>query len=135
MHKLKIEFSKFTVIGAANFIFTFLLFYLLVKIIHINHLISLVIVSLLGMILTYTANYMWVFKPAENLEFRERLVKYILAGLLSITLNLAVLDWIVRSTGFDPFLVQFGLIPMIVVFNFSTAKFWSLKSPNHDNLT
>lgn len=127
MHKLKIEFSKFTVVGAINFVFTFILFFWLVKIIDFNYLLALIVVSLLGMILTYSLNHVWVFKPEEKLAFRGRLVKYILAGALSIALNVAVLKYLVECTGFDPFYVQMALIPFIVVFNFSTAKFWSLR--------
>lgn len=128
MHKLKIEFSKFTVVGAVNFVFTFVLYYLAVKIIQWNYLISLVAVSLLGMVLTYSLNHVWVFMPEQELAFRGRLFKYILAGLLSISLNLVVLGYIVERTGFDPFYVQTALIPFIVIFNFSTAKYWSLRS-------
>lgn len=127
MHKLRIEFSKFTVVGAANFAFTFVLYYLSVKIIKWDYLISLVVVSLLGMILTYSVNHAWVFKPEQKLAFRDRLFKYILAGSLSISLNLIALGCIVERTGFDPFYVQTALIPFIVVFNFSTAKYWSLR--------
>jgi len=131
MHKLKIEFSKFTVVGAINFVFTLVLYYFLVKVIQVNYLISLVVVSLLGMVLTYIFNYVWVFKPEKNLEFKDRLYKYILAGLISITLNIIILDYIVSRSDFDPFYVQLGLIPLIVVFNFSTAKYWSLRG-SHD---
>ena len=127
MHKLKIEFSKFTVVGAVNFVFTLVLFYLLVKVIQINYLISLVAVSLMGMVLTYSLNHTWVFKPEDKLTFRGRLLKYILAGLLSIALNLVALSYIVEHTGFDPFYVQTALIPFIVIFNFVTSKFWSLR--------
>lgn len=127
MNRLKIEFSKFTIVGAINFLFTFVLFFLLVKILQTNYSISLVVVSLLGMFITYYLNYVWVFKPEQKLAFKGRLLKYIFAGILSISLNTMVLAYIVESTGYDPFYVQFALIPFIVVFNFSTAKFWSLK--------
>ncbi len=127
MNKLKIEFSKFTVVGAINFIFTFIMFYALVKVALLNYLIALVVTSLLGMILTYSLNYIWVFKPEQDLAFRGRLFKYVSSGFLSIALNMLTLRYIVGRTGFDPFYVQFALIPFIVIFNFSTAKFWSLK--------
>jgi putative flippase GtrA len=127
MHKLRMEFSKFTVVGAVNFVFTFILFYLLVKVIQWNYLVSLLAVSLLGMVLTYSLNHAWVFLPEQKLVFRERLFKYILAGMLSISLNLVALDYIVEGTGFDPFNVQIALIPFIVAFNFATAKYWSLR--------
>jgi len=42
-------------------------------------------------------------------------------------LNMLVLSLIVEHSNFDPFFVQMGLIPLIVLFNFSTAKFWSLR--------
>ena|SRR3972149_2142421 len=127
MHNLKIEFSKFTVVGAVNFIFTFVLFYLIVKVLRVNYLIAIVAVSLLGMILTYSLNHVWVFKPEQNLAFKGRLLKYIYAGFLSISLNAVALGYIVEHTEFDPIYVQFALIPFIVVFNFSTAKYWSLR--------
>lgn len=131
MHRLKIEFSKFTVVGAVNFVFTLVLFYLLVKVLRVNYLIALVAVSLLGMFLTYTLNHVWVFKLEQELAFKGRLFKYILAGLLSVSLNVVVLGYIVEHTDFDPFYVQLALIPFIVVFNFSTAKYWSLR-PSSD---
>jgi len=124
---LKIELSKFTIVGGINFIFTFILFYILVKEVKINYLFALVVVSLLGMIMTYTLNYVWVFKTEEELKFSGRLLKYILAGFLSISLNAIILKYIVECTKSDPFYVQLALIPLIVIFNFSTAKFWSLR--------
>lgn len=127
MHKLRIEFSKFTVVGAINFIFTLIMFFWLVKIMKLHYLISLVTVSLLGMLLTYSLNHVWVFKPAEKLEFRSHLVKYIFAGIFSIALNVAALNYLVNRTEYDPFYIQIALIPFIVIINFSTAKFWSLK--------
>lgn len=130
MHKLKVELSKFTVVGALNFLFTFVLFYLFVKVIEVNYLVSLVTVSLLGMVITYSANYVWVFKTESKLLYSGRLIKYVLAGMASISLNVVVLKYIVDRTGYDPFYVQAALIPMIVIFNFSTAKFWSLKPTN-----
>ena len=127
MNRLKVEFSKFTLVGSVNFIFTFVLFYFFVRVIQINYLAALVAVSLLGMILTYSLNHIWVFKPDQKLAFRGRLLKYILSGFLSISLNVWILDYVVSRTGFDPFYVQMALIPLIVIFNFSTAKYWSLR--------
>jgi putative flippase GtrA len=130
MHKLKIEFTKFTVVGAFNFALTFLVFVILLKILGIHYIISLTIAAVLGIIFTYTFNFLWVFKPEEKLHFRHRFVKYSIASLISLILNLITLRYIVESTGIDPFYVQSALIPFIVIFNFSTAKFWSLHPAN-----
>jgi putative flippase GtrA len=124
---IKLEFSKFTLVGGVNFVFTFILFYLCVRIFEINYLISLILVSLLGMVLTYYLNHSWVFKPEDKFAFKTRFWKYLFSGFLSIGLNVLALHYAVTKTGFDPFYVQIALIPLIVVFNFSTAKFWSLR--------
>lgn len=127
MHKLSVEFSKFTVVGVLNFVFTFVLFYISVKVLSINYLIALMAVSLLGMLFTYSLNYLWVFKPEQKISFKGRLLRYILSGMLSISLNLWLLEYLVVRTKFDPFYVQTALIPLIVIFNFCTSKFWSLR--------
>ena len=134
MQRLRIEFSKFTVVGAANFIFTLALFYLLVEVLRANYLIALVVVSLLGMILTYSLNHVWVFKPEQTLAFRRRLLKYLLAGFVSVSLNAVALAYLVEHTNSDPFYVQLALIPFIVVFNFCTAKYWSLRARSHHSI-
>lgn len=127
MHKLKIEFSKFTMVGAINFVFTLVMFFWLVKIVEFNYLSSLILVSFLGMVLTYSLNYIWVFKPEKKFEMRGRFIKYLLSGSLSIALNVLTLKYLVDQTGYDPFYLQMALIPFIVVVNFSAAKYWSLR--------
>ena len=130
MSKLKLEITKFTIVGAINFVLTFVMFFTLVKIIEVNYLVSLVVASAVGVVFTYIFNFVWVFKPEQKLLFRERFIKYFLASLLSIALNVLILKYIVERTGFDPFYVQIALIPLIVIFNFSSAKYWSLRPVN-----
>ena len=127
---LTFEFSKFTLVGGVNFVFTFILFYACLRVFDLNYIFSLVVVSVLGMVLTYYLNHSWVFKPEENVSFKSRFAKYLLSGFLSIGLNVLALHTLVSKTGFDPFYIQIALIPFIVAFNFSTAKFWSLRRNN-----
>ena len=42
-------------------------------------------------------------------------------------LNMLALNFVVEWGNYDPFYVQMALIPFIVAFNFSTAKYWSLR--------
>lgn len=128
MHKFKIEVTKFTIVGAANFVLTLVIFTTMLKILNFNYLISLATASIIGVFFSYSLNYSWVFKPEEKIQFRSRFLKFLLASVLSLVLNMLVLKYIVERTGFDPFFVQIALIPFIVVFNFSTAKYWSLRS-------
>jgi putative flippase GtrA len=127
MHKFKIEATKFTLVGAANFALTFIVFTAMVKICGVNYLLSLVAAWVVGMIFSYVLNFAWVFKPEQKIQFSTRFLRFFVVSVLSIALNLLALSYIVDRTDFDPFYVQIALIPFIVVFNFSTAKYWSLR--------
>jgi len=121
------EFSRFLVVGGINFVFTFLVFVTSLKVLGISYIIALILASVLGNILTYTLNFIWVFKPEERLNFRHRFVKYMISNLGSLCFNIVALAALVELGGFDPFWSQVALIPFIIVFNFSTAKWWSLR--------
>lgn len=123
-----IEAFRFLVVGGANFVLTFVVFYSLLKVVGIDYLVALFVSWAVGMAFSYVLNFTWVFRPEEKLQFKARLAKYFTANLVSILLNMLTLRIIVDATGYDPFWVQCALIPLIVVFNYSTAKFWSLKA-------
>lgn len=127
MHRFKIEATKFTLVGAANFVLTFIVFTVMLKVLDVNYLLSLVAAWIVGMVFSYISNFLWVFKPEQKVQFRARFVKFTLASVLSIALNMLALRYIIGRTGFDPFYVQMVLIPFVVIFNFSTAKYWSLR--------
>lgn len=127
MSRGKIEFSKFTIVGGINFLFTFVLFYLFVRIWQLNYVFALVAVSLIGMLLTYYLNRVWTFQLDGRKDHASRLFKYVVSGLASIALNAIALRYIVEKSQFDPFYVQIALIPFVIVLNFSMAKFWSLR--------
>lgn len=99
----------------------------MLKVLSVNYLLSLIAAWFVGMLFSYVLNFAWVFKPEQKIQFRDRFVRFFLASVLSIALNLLVLSYIVERTNLDSFYVQTALIPFIVIFNFSTAKFWSLK--------
>ena len=70
MKKIKIELSKFTLVGAANFMLTFIIFTSMVKVFQINYAISLIAASITGVLFTYILNYRFVFKPEKKIKFK-----------------------------------------------------------------
>jgi len=96
----------------------------------VNYVLSLGATWVVGMLFSYVLNFAWVFKPEQKIQFRTRFVRFFLASALSIALNILALSYIVERTDFDPFYVQMALMPFIVIFNFSTAKLWSLRPMN-----
>jgi putative flippase GtrA len=127
MHKLKLEITKFTLVGAANFILTFIVFTTMLKVMSLDYLLSLAAAWFVGMCFSYALNFSWVFKLEQKIQFKDRFFKFFLASLGSIVLNMLLLSYVVERTGLDPFYVQMALIPLVVIFNFSTAKYWSLR--------
>lgn len=134
MQQLKIEATKFTVVGAINFVLTFIIFTFSLKVLHIDYLVSLGLAWLAGVLLSYLLNFLWVFKPAHRLQFNSRFIKFLLASLTSLIINMVTLKYLVEHSQFDPFLIQVSLMPLIIIFNFITAKFWSLR-PGDGNLS
>jgi putative flippase GtrA len=128
LHKIKVEATKFTLVGAANFVLTFVVFTLLLKAFSLHYLLSLFVAWVVGMSFSYTLNFLWVFKPEEKIQFKRRFLRFFLASALSVGLNLLALRLLIERTAWDPFYAQLGLIPFIVGFNFSTAKYWSLRA-------
>lgn len=128
MHGLKVEVTRFTLVGAVNFVLTFIVFTVMLKVMAMDYLLSLIAAWLAGLFFSYVLNFSWVFMPEETIQFKSRLMKYFLASAVSIVGNVLVLRGIVENTGSDPFYVQLVLIPVIVLFNYLTAKYWSLRS-------
>ena len=114
MHKFKIEATKFTLVGAANFVLTFVVFTLMLKTMEVNYLLSLMAAWVVGMLFSYVLNFAWVFKPEHKIQFRARFFRFFLASVLSIALNMLVLRYIVEHTDFDPFYVQMVLILSLI---------------------
>jgi putative flippase GtrA len=108
-------------------VFTFTVFTLALEALAFGYIAALVVACLAGNILTYILNFSWVFQPEENLHFRGRFAKYLTAGAFSLGLNLLALSALVELGKFDPFWSQVWIMPFIIVFNFTSAKFWSLR--------
>ena len=133
MHKFKVEATKFTIVGMVNFLLTFVVFTAMLKVFRVDYLLSLAAAWVMGLIFSYVLNFSWVFQPEQKIQFKGRFLRFFLASVLSIGLNMLVLSYVVERTGAEPFYVQLALIPWIVIFNFSAAKFWSLR-PSKDGV-
>ena len=121
------QFNKYLVVGTLNFLLTVGGFFLLLKILNINYVISFTITWLIGLIFTYVLNFLWVFKTSEKIEFKKKLLKYFIVYVISYSVNIIILKILVSKYGFDPFFIQFAIIPLVIIINFFGFKYWSLK--------
>lgn len=124
---IRIQLAKFLSVGAVNFCLTFVIFFTLLNYFDAHYFIALSIAWFIGIIFSYVANYVWVFKPDLGINFGKRFIKFISSYLVSFFLNMALLWYFVERHFYDPFLVQVGLVPVIICFNFVSSKYWSLK--------
>lgn len=122
-----VQTMKFSALGAVNFILTFVVFAVLLKIVEINYNIALFTAWFVGMIFMYVTNFVWVFQAGNSLYFDAQFGKFLATGIVSITLNMLALHLVVECAAASPFTAQILLIPPIVAFNFLAAKYFSLR--------
>ena len=120
-------FIKYFLTGSLNFFTSFLIFYLLHFIIGINYTASFIITWLYGILLTYSINFIWVFKLDEKLEFKKRLPKYFLVYVTSFTFNIVILRVLVEDYISNPIFAQLFILPFIMLINFYGFKLWAMK--------
>ncbi len=128
MSKWKVEITKFTIVGAFNFVLTCAIYYFLLRVGNWHYIHALTVAWIIGVVFTYTCNFIWVFKPTQGFQFKGYFKRYIVSNLMTFVLNLAALYLIIYTTHFDPFLMQMVLVPFIISANFLLAKYWSLIS-------
>lgn len=121
------QFIKYLFVGGLNFIFGVITYYLFLHVVHLHYLIAFSLSWILGVLLTYIINFVWIFRPDEKLNFRARLFKYFVVYLTSYLVNIWLLKSLTDYLQQDPFYIQFGIIPIVMLINFLGMKFWSLK--------
>lgn len=122
-----IEVTKFSLVGFINFLLTFAVFAGLLKFWGADYLFSLAAAWAVGVIFSYAANLLWVFRAESALRFNSRFPKFFMSGLASVSANAALLDILVKSMRLDPFIAQLLLMPLIVAVNFFAARYWSMR--------
>jgi putative flippase GtrA len=122
-----LQFYKYVLVGLVNAALSTLVYLFCLRILTMHYLWAFSISWLFGILLTYVINFLLVFKPDEKLEFRKRLPKYFIVYCLSYTLNLLLLKILVSTTQADPFYLQFLILPLVIVINFTGFKYWALK--------
>ena len=121
------QFIKYGFVGCINFVFTTLVYYLFLRLLSVNYLISFSISWLAGVILTFFINIKWVFKSDELRDLKRNFIKYLIVYITSFAVNFILLKVGVHYFGFDPFWYQFVLIPLVIIINFTGIKYWALK--------
>lgn len=127
MSTLKLEIVKYAVVGFSNLLLTFAIYSILLKIFHIEYLKALGLTWIVAVLFTYTLNFIWVFAPESQIKFNARFLKFCSTQIVLLTINMTVLKLSVERLDADPLYAQALLVPMLVIINFFSSKFWSLR--------
>ena len=122
-----LQFYKYVAVGISNAALSTLVYLACLRIVKMHYLGAFTISWLFGVLFTYVINFAFVFKPEEKLEFRKRLPKYFLVYCTSYAINVVLLKLLVSTTQGDPFYLQFLVLPLVIVINFTGFKYWALR--------
>src|ERR1022692_4359188 len=86
-----VQFIKYLFVGGINFLFGLATFYGCLYILKLNYLVAFSISWLIGLLLTYIINFVWIFRLEEKLNFKKKLAKYIVIYLSSYFANVLIL--------------------------------------------
>ena len=120
------QFVFYGLIGALNAVFTFAVFTVSLKLLALHYLVALTLEFLLGNLLTYNLNSLFVLQVGERFSL-ERLFHYIAGNATIFAVNLVALAAIVEQFHIEPLLAQVVLMIPLVLGNFVIVKFWSLR--------
>jgi putative flippase GtrA len=109
---------KYLMVGGTNTLISIVLYYLLLKI-GVFYLLANTICFIIGVILGYSLNSMFVFNAKIN--FRG-LKKYIFVYSASLGLNLLFLSFLVTILNFDKMLAQIITIAIVTIVNYLIIK-------------
>lgn len=128
---LRPEFARFVIVGGVNTALTFVMFWVMVEVIHLHYFMSLSIAWVFGVAFNYSLNLVWSFKAARRPEFDARFVRYAVVYFSAFLLNTVLLSLAVEVAGMRPLLAQFFIMPVIVALNYLAVRFWALRQKRH----
>ncbi len=120
------QFFKFSLVGISNTLIHYFVFLILLKILHINYLISSGLGFCCGLINSYYLNRRFTFKVTNKGNFNEG-YKFIVVNIFALLMNLGCMNILV-GLGIVPEIAQILAIIGSYSVNFSGNKFWTFRT-------
>jgi putative flippase GtrA len=118
-----VKFIKFSTIGFITTISSYLLFFILFEIVHINYLVASITSYILGIVISYFGNKYWTFriiKSVWHLEF----IKYTVLNIIGLLINTLIMLLLVENFDLNPLIAQIYAMSVVLFYNFFGSKFW-----------
>ncbi len=121
-------FTRFLLFGAWNTVWTFGLYAFLLVACELNYLLALSITWMIGLAVSYVANFLWVFRTDSRLRIRINFRRYLILLGSTFVMNLMLLSLLTDVAQVRPLLAQFIVLPAIVLMNFWGGRLWAFRA-------
>lgn len=118
------QFIIFSFIGVLNTVIHYVLFLLLFRLFGAPVMVSSALGYLVGMVNSFFLNRHWTFKISGT-DMGPEFIRFIVVNLVSLGVNLLVLQMLVSQANIMPEIAQGVAILGALVVNFSGNKLWT----------
>jgi putative flippase GtrA len=125
--KTGVQFVKFGLVGVLNSLVHYLVFLLLFRVAGIDMVASSALGYMAGVVNSFLLNRKWTFNITGSGAGSE-FVKFCVVNLISMGVNLLVLQSFVSFAGILPEIAQMLAICCTLVINFAGNKWWTFRN-------
>lgn len=120
------QFIKFCLVGFTNLAIYLTIYWLITRLLHWHYLPASIVGFLIAVTWSFTINLNWTFKHKDG-DRRRQYIKFIIANLISMCINLALLTVFIEAFQIYDLLAQFIVAVIVAFFNFTINRFWTFK--------
>lgn len=122
------EIVKFGLVGVSNTLVDAGVYWLFISVLFIDYGIAQIVGYTCGIINSFVLNRIWTFKKTStNKKTRSQLVRFVTINLISLSITLVALKWLVDHMGIDKMVAKLLVIVLSQVVNFLGYKLWVFK--------
>jgi dolichol-phosphate mannosyltransferase len=121
------QLLKFSVVGGSGYLVNLAVFALLADNLGIHHAIAAIGAFCVAVTNNFLWNRYWTFEPGEG-RASFQAVRFLTVSVLSLVLNLAVLEAILAGTEVGELTAQAIAVAAVMPFNFLGNKLWTFAS-------
>jgi putative flippase GtrA len=122
-----LQLFKFSVVGGSGYVINVAVFAVLAGTLGIHHAIAAIGAFCVAVTNNFLWNRYWTFGPGEG-RASFQAVRFLTVSLLSLLLNLAVLEAIIAGTEIGEITAQAIAVAVVMPFNFLGNKLWTFAS-------
>ena len=127
------QFIQFSIVGVINTAIHYSVFYILYQYLGVYHLFASAIGFGFAVTNSYYLNKLWTFKRIKANYNNIVFVKFLIVNLISLSINLASLAFLVELFDMDPRMAQLISISFTLLVNFFGNKIWTFKESSINN--